>query len=77
MSCNGIDIRFSGGERNDALVNTSTLAWLYTGDDEVKENKRVHNTFTVTSPTTPIKNANNLQNKIKQMKGFIRYMEIG
>jgi hypothetical protein len=55
-------------------VNTSTLAWLYTGDDEVKENKRVHNTFTMTSPnSTPIKNA-----KIKRntTKGLIRYMGI-
>ena len=33
-----VGIRFTGDEeRNDALVDVSTLAWLYTANDELKK----------------------------------------
>ena len=33
----GLSALGSGEERSDALMNTFTLAWMYTGDVEVKE----------------------------------------
>jgi hypothetical protein len=47
LQTNGLDgLRALAGsqverDRNDALVNTSTLAWMYTGDVGVKEKHKM------------------------------------
>jgi hypothetical protein len=68
-SCVG---RITGGgeEGNDVLVNTSTLAWMYTGDVGVKEkHKRENSLYIIVNGQSSIQIVKLIQNK-KTKKRF-------
>jgi hypothetical protein len=56
------------GERNDALVNTSTLAWTYTGDVEEKREQedRVNRQFLNEIKNFGDKNGNSVDDDISE-----------